>query len=74
MKNIKVIKGPEVTLPNNEAIQSDQQYQLPISKKLSTYAQKATVLPQLKSSSLVSLGQLCDNNYQVLLDKKIYMS
>ena len=33
-------------------------------------AKKATVLPDLKSSSLISLGQLCDDNCKVLLDKK----
>ena len=70
LQMIQYAIGPEVTLPDNSVIKSDQQDHLPISQKLSQEAQKATVLPHLKSSSLVSLGQLCDNNCKMSLDKK----
>ena len=73
LKDIIRAVGPNVTLPNNSVLQSDQQDQLPISSNLSKTAQQSTVLPHLKSSSLVSLGQLCDDKYKVLLDKKMYM-
>ena len=43
---------------------------MPLSIKLSKKAKDAIVLPDLKSLLLISLGQLCDNNYQVLLDKR----
>ena len=46
------------------------QGQLPLSKHLSTTACNAIVLPNLQSSSLISLGQLCDDNCVVTLDKK----
>ena len=66
--------GPSVTLPNNTFIQADQQGTLPLSKTLSTNARSVVVLPSLKSSSLISLGQLCDNDCRVLLDKrKLYV-
>ena len=40
-----------------------------LSKKLSTTAQTATVLPHLKSTSLISLGQICDDNCTVVLNR-----
>ena len=46
------------------------QDQLLLSKKLSNKAKNAIVLLELKSLLLISLGQLCNNNCQVLLDKK----
>ena len=42
---------------------------LSISKYLSKKVQQAIVLPQLLSSSLISLGQLCDNDCKVELDE-----
>ena len=59
-----------VTLPNNHSISSTQSGTIPLSNKLSTKAKEATVLPNLQSSSLISLGQLCDDDCKVLLDKK----
>ena len=67
---VQRVIGPEVILPHNSVIKSDQQGHLPISKKLSSDDQKATVLPHLKSSSLVSLVKLCDDKCKVLLDRK----
>ena len=59
-----------VTLPNNHSISSTQSGTIPLSNKLSTKSKEATVLPNLQSSSLISLGQLCDDDCKVLLDKK----
>ena len=42
---------------------------LPLSPNLATKSQHAVVLPQLKSASLISLGQLCDDDYDVDLAK-----
>ena len=44
--------------------------QLMLSSKLSKEAQTATALPALKISSLISLGQLCDENCVILLNKE----
>ena len=58
LDEIKKDTSIKVTLPNSQGIQSTDKGTLPISKYLSKKAQQATVLPQLSSSSLISLGQL----------------
>ena len=42
---------------------------LPISNHLSKKVQQAIVLPQLSSSLLISLGQLCDDDCKVELNR-----
>ena len=64
------ILGAYVTLPNNTQIQAKYQRALHNLSKLSKYAKKALVLPILKSASLISLGQLCDDNCCMLLNFK----
>ena len=59
-----------VTLPNAQHIPSTLSGTIPLNNLLSTKAKMATVLPNLHSSSLISLGQLCDDNCKVTLDKK----
>ena len=61
--------GPTVFLPNNQSITSNATGNLPI-PTLSTTSTQAHILPGLKNSSLLSLGQLCDDGCQILLDKK----
>ena len=62
--------GPAVILPDAGSIRPTKMGQLSLSKKLSKQAQSATALPALKSASLVSLGQLCDDDCVVLLNKR----
>ena len=62
--------GPQVTLPNNCSIQATKQGHLPLDPSLFKKVTSALILPSLKSASLLSLGQLCDDDYEVLLDKK----
>ena len=59
-----------ITLPNNNPINSTLSGTIPLSNKLLSKVKKATVLPNLHSSSLISLGQLCNDDCQVILDKK----
>ena len=61
--------GPSVQLPNNNFLPSSKQGEIPLSKFLTAIGTNAMVLPGLKSSSLISLGQLCDDNCNVLLTK-----
>ena len=61
--------SPSVTLPDKTTLTPTHTGTLKISPHLSTRAQTATVLPGLKSSSLISMGQLCDDNCNVLLTK-----
>ena len=59
-----------VLLPNAQSIKSTTEGILPLDTSLSKIARKTMVLPQLKSSSLISLGQLCDDYCKLDLDKK----
>ena len=63
-----------VTLPNNDPIRLTSSRIKPLSHELLAKAKAATVLPNLKSSLLMSLGQSCNNDCKVLLDKKNQMS
>ena len=56
LQNIHPNTSIKVTLPNNDPITSTQSGTLPLSNKLSSKAKEATVLPNLHSSSLISLG------------------
>ena len=58
--------GPTVTLPNHSTITADRIAQLPLSDKLSTNAQTAHVLPGLTTSTLLSVGKLCDDDCDVI--------
>ena len=70
LEKIQNFAGPSVLLPNRETITANQKGQLPLSSALSTRAQTAMILPQLKSASLISIGQLCDDECDVLLNKQ----
>ena len=57
-------------LPNNKLIAATIEGELPLSEHLSSTAKKAMVLPKLKCSNLILIGQLCDDEYSIILDKK----
>ena len=63
---------PKVVLPNNIEIGPTKKGQLPLFEHLSEKAKEGTVLPQLTNSSLVSLGQLCDDDFIVILTKQSF--
>ena len=62
--------GPRVTLPNGETLTSTQVGYLPLSSELSQQAKKANILENLKSASLISFGQLCNDGCEVILKDK----
>ena len=64
------VQDPNVTLPENLCINSNEEGITPLSLFLSTQAKKASIMPGLKSSSLISIGQLADEDCTILLDKK----
>ena len=68
LDDVKEECGTTVTLPDNDVICSSHSGQLP-NVNLPRLATKASVLPQLASSSLISLPQLCDHGCQCLLTK-----
>ena len=63
LKNItKCSNNKSVQLPNSNSIDITHQGVLPISNKLSMKAKTAHIISKLINSSLLSLGQLCDDN------------
>ena len=54
-------QGPSVKLPDATTINDSKIGYIPLSTNLSQKAQKARVLKDLKSSSLISIGQLTDD-------------
>ena len=69
LHNLKEQAGAPVTLPDKDIILPTHTGTLQLSSHLSDKAQQTTVLPGLKSSSLVSLGQLCDDECKIMLTK-----
>ena len=73
--DIKSYDGPIVTLPDSSKMKATKTAQLPLAKELSPKAQLSHILPSLKSSTLISVGQLCDDGCDVLFgqnDVKVY--
>ena len=70
LDNIEQCTGPFVQLPNNEMIASNERGQIPLSNNLSKDAKNAQILPKLASSSLISLGQLCDDDCIIILHRR----
>ena len=55
--------------PDNTGLSTKGTGQVPLSTALSRKAQTALILSNLKSSSLISMGQLCDDGCAVVLLK-----
>ena len=73
LTNITKNASTNVQLPNGKYITSSKQGELPLSDDLSPTARTATILPELKSSSLISLGRLCDDGCNIFLNyAKLY--
>ena len=60
----------QVILPDNSKIKIKEVGQLNTSAKLGIIGKTASVVPGLKSASLISVGALCDDNCTVHFDKK----
>ena len=61
-KNIRAAQGPKVTIANGGTISPVSRASLPIANSLSQVAQHAFVFDDLKTGSLISVGQLCDDD------------
>ena len=62
--------GPPVKLLNSTTINDNKVGSIPLSKHLSLPAQKTRTLSDLKSSSLISLGQLTDDGFTTKVKKR----
>lgn len=72
LQRVKTIfNGPKARLPNNTVISPIAVGELPFSNALSRHAKESLVYPELKNASLLSIGQLCDDDCLALFHKKI---
>ena len=69
LDNIIDEDGPTVALPDNTTLHATKAGTLPITG-VSTLAKKVHIIPKLSSSSLISMGQLCDDDCDVHLRKE----
>ena len=68
-RNLKTISnGPAASLPNSTTIYPTHSTHLPFDN-LSSSATNALVYPDITNSSLLSIGQLCDNDCVALFHK-----
>ena len=70
-----LVQGPQVGLPNGTYVSATEAGHLPLHPTLTSLATKTHVFPELTSSSLISIGQLCDDDCTAILNKqdlKIY--
>ena len=65
-----VSNGPRVGLPDGSIVQGSQAGYMKLHPALTSHAQKAHIFPCIKSSSLISIGQLCDDGCTVVLNNK----
>ena len=69
LQNInKVINGPTVDIPHGENMKTIST--LPLHNLLSAAAKQGNVLEELSNSTLLSIGQLCDNKCIAVFDKR----
>ncbi len=70
LSNVHPTAGPSIYLPNMQSITSTYTGMLPV-PMLTSKARTTHILPQLHSASLISLGQLCDDDSKIYLNKKL---
>ena len=75
LKNVApLLDGPRVMLPNEATIQATHSGNLPFGIKLSQKGTNALVFPGLSNESLLSIGQLCDDNCVAIFTKnRVYV-
>ena len=66
---MKEVTGPEVAVANGDTITLDFQANLPMSKTLSPRAQKVYIFEYIRTGSLISLGQLYDDDCIAIFSK-----
>ena len=65
----RITNGPCVKMPNNQFIRGTHSMQLRLHPSLSSEAQRAHSFDHLKSGSLLSIGQLCDDDCVAIFTK-----
>ena len=68
LQNITPCLGPPVGLPDGTVIRASHSGTLPL-RHLSAPAKTVQIFKGLKSASLISVGQLCDDGCEVVLEE-----
>ena len=61
-RRVPISNGPTVLAANGNVMRTTSVGQLPLSPFLSSAAQSAYVIDELQTGTLISLGQLCDDD------------
>ena len=61
--------GLTVHFPNNATMNTTKTDNIPLSRSIRNHANKTHIFDSLHSASIISLGQLCDNDCIAILDK-----
>ena len=70
LKNIqKLSNGPIAHLPNNTTVQATHKATINLHANISSPASEVLIFPHLTNESLISIGQLCDDNCIVIFTK-----
>ena len=66
---VPISNGPTVLAANGNVMRTTSVGQLPLSPFLSSAAQSAYVIDELQTGTLISLGQLCDDDVTAVFSK-----
>ena len=69
----KLFDGPRAMLPNKNTIKATHKGNLILHNQLSQSSRQAFVYPKLTNESLLSIGQLCDDNCLAIFQNITYM-
>ena len=69
-KKIQRATNTNVVLPNKKKLTTNKAGNLPLASSLQTRATIAHVLPGINKTSLLSIGQLCDDGCLAIFDKR----
>ena len=70
LHNIHHVQPTTIGLPDNSTSKCNQAGYIPLHHHLSKNAQTGYIVPNLKNTTLISAGQLCDDDCIVTFDKK----
>ena len=70
----KLVNGPIANLPNNAIVTATKRGLIPLHNTFKKKTCEALIFPHITNASLISVGQLCDDNCLVLLTKNYFLS
>ena len=70
LKNIKPAPSIAIKMPDSTLVEANQKGLLPLSKKFSEKTRTARIVPKLSSESVLSVGNVCDDNTTTIFNSK----